>query len=152
MHTKFAETLTSNCPKSVAKLYKALEGHPKSGWYWERHCHSKIKQVGFEKLLGWENLFVHRSWQVFINAYVHDFKIAGKGPLSHIWKVLRDAGLDVDDPIKNDNSDEDEEFLAIALTKSSNKMCTSNYIHVYILYICRPCQIIQHHVRLCTCI
>ena len=33
--------------RSVAKLYKALEGHPKSGWYWERHCHSKIKQVGF---------------------------------------------------------------------------------------------------------
>ena len=30
--------------RPVAKLYKALEGHPKSGWYWERHCHNKIKR------------------------------------------------------------------------------------------------------------
>ena len=63
--------------RPVAKLYKALEGHPKSGWYWERHCHSKIKKVVFEKIPGWENLFVHKKWQVVINVYVDDFKLVG---------------------------------------------------------------------------
>ena len=86
--------------RPVAKLYKALEGHPKSGWYWERHCHSKIKLVGFEKIPGWENLFVHRKWLVLINVYVDDFKLAGRGPMAHVWKALRDAGLDIDDPVK----------------------------------------------------
>ena len=47
--------------RPVAKLYNALEGHSKSGWYWEKHCHCKIKQVGFENIPGWENLFVHRK-------------------------------------------------------------------------------------------
>ena len=86
--------------RPVAKLYKALEGHPKSGWYWERHCHGKIRQVGFEKIPGWENLFVCRKWQVLINVYVDDFKLAGRGPMAHVWKALRDAGLDIDDPVK----------------------------------------------------
>ena len=92
------EWLTMRRP--VAKLDKALEGHPKSGWYWERHCHSKIKQVGFEKFPGRENLFVHRKWQVLINAYVDDFKLACRGPLAPIWQALRIAGLDIDELIK----------------------------------------------------
>ena len=62
--------------------------------------HSKIKEVGFEKIPGWENLFVHKKWQVLINVYVDDFKVAGKGPLDYVWKALRNAGLDIDDPVK----------------------------------------------------
>ena len=43
---------------------------------------------------------MHKKWQVLINVYVDDFKVAGKGPLNHVWKVLRDAGLDIDDAVK----------------------------------------------------
>ena len=43
---------------------------------------------------------MHKKWQVLINVYVDDFKVAGKGPLNHVWKALRDAGLDIDDPVK----------------------------------------------------
>lgn len=56
--------------------------------------------MGFEKIPGWENLFAHRQWQVVINVYVDDFKVAGRGPLQHVWKALRDAGLDIDDPVE----------------------------------------------------
>ena len=49
-----------------------------------------ICQCGFERVLGWESLYVHRKMQVFLGVYVDDFHMAGRTEnLAKAWTLLR---------------------------------------------------------------
>ena len=56
-----------------------------------------IRKCGFEKVKSWECLYVHKAKQLFLSAYVDDYKMAGKkeniGPM---WATLRAAGLELE--------------------------------------------------------
>ena len=58
-----------------------LYGHPLAGLLWELFSTEVLLSLGFEKVKGWECLFVNRKWQVFISVYVDDYKIAGKAEI-----------------------------------------------------------------------
>ena len=47
------------------------------GEYWENRFTEKLLSRGFEKMMGWERLFVHRKLQLVLLVYVDDFKLAG---------------------------------------------------------------------------
>ena len=77
-----------------------MHGHPLAGLLWEKGSHEKIIKAGFEKVLGWECLFVHKQQQLFLSVYVDDFKLAGKaGNLSPMWAKLNET-LELDPPQK----------------------------------------------------
>ena len=57
----------------VCRLRLNLYGHPLAGLYWEKHCHKHIFKAGFERVPGWECLFVHRLWKLWLSVYVDDF-------------------------------------------------------------------------------
>ena len=89
-----------NFRRPVAILKLALEGHPKAGACWEAHCTEKILLCGFEKVHGWESVFVHKDLQLFLNVYVDDFKLCGKAESIPVaWAMLR-KHLDLDDPTR----------------------------------------------------
>ena len=49
-----------------------------------------ICECGFERVLGWESLYVHRKMQVFLGVYVDDFHMAGRTEnLAKAWALLR---------------------------------------------------------------
>ena len=74
----------------VCPLLRNLYGHPLAGLIWEKHCQKYILDAGFEKIPGWECLFVHRIKKLFLSVYVDDFRMAGqKENLSNMWQVLR---------------------------------------------------------------
>ena len=62
----------------VVQLQVNLYGHPLAGLLWEKHLEDKLLKLGWEKVPGWECLFVHRESQAFLSVYVDDFKMAGK--------------------------------------------------------------------------
>ena len=62
----------------VVLLKRALYGHPLAGLYWEQHCRKAIKDLGFEPVIGWECLYVHREKHLVLSVYVDDFKLAGE--------------------------------------------------------------------------
>ena len=75
-----------------------------AGVYWERHCHARLKEAGFEKIPGWECTFFHRKLQLFLSVYVDDFKLAGKKEnLSAGWKAITSAGIKLDEASKLDH-------------------------------------------------
>ena len=83
----------------VCKLRLALYGHPQAGHSWEKHCHAKIAAAGFEPVIGWESLWVHRQLKLFLTVYVDDFKLAGIAEnLQAGWKLLLDQKLKLDPP------------------------------------------------------
>ena len=43
--------------KVVYRLRLALEGHPRSGYYWEKYFHSKLRKCGFDKVPGYDCFF-----------------------------------------------------------------------------------------------
>ena len=54
----------------------------------------------FEKVKSWECLYVHRAKQLFLSAYVDDYKMAGKKQnLAPMWAALRAEGLDLEPPV-----------------------------------------------------
>ena len=78
-----------NIDNPVCPLLRNLYGHPLAGLIWEKHCQKAILQAGFERIPGWECLFVHRSKRLFLSVYVDDFRMAGKKEnLSPMWKIL----------------------------------------------------------------
>ena len=84
--------------RPVFLLMRALEGHPRAGLYWEKHCKDSILAAGFEQVKGWECMCMRRSLQLFLNVYVYDFKLAGRAEsLPKAWALLRKR-LDLDDP------------------------------------------------------
>jgi hypothetical protein len=61
----------------VVPLRKALYGHPDSGGYWESHCTTQLRQVGFEPIPSWDSCFYHPKLELFLVVYVDDFKMSG---------------------------------------------------------------------------
>lgn len=60
----------------------------------------RSRNIGFAKIPDWENLFVHSKQHLLINDYVDDFKVACRGPLQHVWNALKEADLDIDEPVE----------------------------------------------------
>ena len=57
-------------------------------------------KLGFENVKSWECLFVHRAKQLFLSAYVDDYKMAGKKQsLAPMWAALRAEGLHLEPPV-----------------------------------------------------
>ena len=84
------------CPKSsssmedlVVLLERNLYDHPLAGLLWERQFEKILFKHGWEKVLNWECLFVHREKGLFLSVYVDDIKLAGKKQnLDPMWKLL----------------------------------------------------------------
>ena len=56
-------------------------------------------KCGFEKVKGWECLFVHKQLQLFLSIYVDGFKMAGKSAnMANMWTQLN-KHLDLEDPV-----------------------------------------------------
>ena len=66
-----------NIDQPVCPLLRNLYGHPLAGLIWEKHCQKAILKAGFEKIPGWECLYVHRKQKLFLSVYVDDFRMAG---------------------------------------------------------------------------
>ncbi len=41
-------------------LVKALYGHPDAGTFWQKHCETRLKNVGFTPVPEWPSVFMHR--------------------------------------------------------------------------------------------
>ena len=76
--------------RPVVLLKRALYGHPMAGKYWENHYNSKIIQVGFQRVPGWEQTFIHKDLTVILTVYIDDFRMAGPTPnLALAWALLK---------------------------------------------------------------
>jgi hypothetical protein len=85
--------------KPVVPLLSKLYGHPLAGLYWERHCQGGLFSMGFEKVKGWECLYVHRQERLYLSVYVEDFKMAGrKVSLKPMWEKIKIV-LDIVPPV-----------------------------------------------------
>jgi hypothetical protein len=92
--------------KPVVRLHKALYGHPDSGTYWEKHCDSHCREIGFVPIENWPSCYYMKRLDLFLTIYVDDFKLAGpEGNLAEGWRLIRgDAdndggkGLIMEDP------------------------------------------------------
>ena len=63
--------------------------HPLAGLLWESQFEKILLKHGWEKIPNWECLFVHREKGLFLSAFVHDLKLAGKKQnLDPMWKIL----------------------------------------------------------------
>ena len=84
--------------RPVCLLVKALYGHPDSGTFWEQHCDSRLKKIGFKKVTDWDSLYHHPGYKCTLMVYVDDFKLAGpEGNLGHVWHGIKKV-LDLDNP------------------------------------------------------
>ena len=73
----------------VCPLLTNLYGHPLAGLLWDKCSQKMIRECGFEKVLGWESLYVHRQLQVFLGVYVDDFHLSGKATgMKSAWAAL----------------------------------------------------------------
>jgi hypothetical protein len=82
----------SNIEDPVCLLRLNLYGHPLAGLIWEKFCEKAILKAGFEKVSGWECLYVRRQLQLFVSVHVDDFKMAGKkASLPIMWKSLSNS-------------------------------------------------------------
>ena len=71
-----------NIENPVVPLELNLYGHPLAGLLWEKFQEEILLKLGFEKVVSWECLYVHRQKQFFLSAYVDDYKMAGKKEIS----------------------------------------------------------------------
>ena len=61
-----------------------------AGVHWERHCHKKLREAGFENVPGWECFFIHWELQCILSVYVDDFKLAGKKEnIKTAWDLIQ---------------------------------------------------------------
>ena len=81
----------------MCPLLLNLYGHPLAGLLWELYQEEILLKAGFEKVKSWECLYVHREKQLFLSAYVDDYKMAGKkANIAPMWDTLRRMGLDLE--------------------------------------------------------
>jgi hypothetical protein len=74
----------------VCPLVLALYGHPDAGGYWEKHCESHLRSVGFEPVTEWRSCFFHPRLHLFLTVYVDDFKMSGPANvMSAGWALIR---------------------------------------------------------------
>ena len=89
----------------VCILRRNLYGHPLAGLYWEIFCHDIVQQHGFQKVKGWECLFMNPAEKMFLSIYVDDFKLAGPAAkLPDMWSRLSGGGLKLEDPTPLDGN------------------------------------------------
>jgi len=73
------------CPVCILK--RALYGHPDSGGHWENHCEKQLIDLGYQLVGGWGSCYYNPTNDMFLVAYVDDFKLAGpSGALPQAWK------------------------------------------------------------------
>ena len=66
-----------------------LFGHLLAGLLWERQSEKVLLEHGWEKVPGWECLFVNPEKGLFLSVYVDDIKLVGdKQNIDPMWKVL----------------------------------------------------------------
>jgi hypothetical protein len=54
----------------------------------------------FEKVKSWECLYVNRAKQLFLSAYVNEYKMVGKkANMKPMWETLRANRLDLEPPV-----------------------------------------------------
>ena len=86
----------------VCPLTQNLYGHPLAGLLWDKGSQERILKTGFEKVKGWESLYVHREKKIFLSVYVDDFHMAGpKENMGPMWKELN-KNLTLDPPVPFD--------------------------------------------------
>ena len=84
----------------VCPLTQNLYGHPLAGLLWDKGSQERILKTGFEKVKGWESLYVHRAKRMFLSVYVDDFHMAGpKENMADMWQALQDNDLKLDPPV-----------------------------------------------------
>ena len=80
----------ANIVDPVCPLERNLYGHPLAGLLWERHLEDALFKLHWEKLPGWECLYIHRDQRLFLSVYVDDFKMVGKQEnISKMWASMR---------------------------------------------------------------
>ena len=80
----------ANVIDPVCPLERNLYGHPLAGLLWERYLEDALFEMKWEKLPGWECLYVHRDQQLFLSVYVDDFKMVGKTEnIPKMWKAMQ---------------------------------------------------------------
>ena len=86
------------CAKPARTALKNLYGHPLAGLLWDKGSQERIRKHGFEKIKGWESLYVHKKWKLFLQVYVDDFHMAGiTANMSQAWRELNKT-IDLDEP------------------------------------------------------
>ena len=89
-----------NIENPVCPLELNLYGHPLAGLLWELFQEDILLKCGFEKVKSWECLYFHRSKQIFLSAYVDDYKMAGKKEnIAPMWATLRANGLELEESV-----------------------------------------------------
>ena len=73
----------------VRPLVLALYGHPDAGGFWEQHCETQLKKVGFVPIPDWPSVFRHPALETFLVVYVDDFKQSGPSAnLAEGWRLI----------------------------------------------------------------
>ena len=85
----------SSVEDPVVPLERNLYGHPLAGLSWERQFEKVLSEHGWEKVPGWECLFVIREKGLFLSVYVGDIKNwLEKQNIDPMWKVpMKDVDL-----------------------------------------------------------
>jgi hypothetical protein len=74
----------------VVPLKLALYGHPDAGGYWERHCETQLRSVGFVPIPDWRSCFWHAGLRLFLVVYVDVFKMSGpQDNMAKGWALIR---------------------------------------------------------------
>ena len=84
--------------RPVVRLEQALYGHPDAGTYWEEHCDSHCRSVGFEPIQDWPSCYWHDKLQLLLVIYVDDFKMSGPTDSVDRGWVLLKRGLSIEKP------------------------------------------------------
>merc|ERR1711907_464782 len=86
--------VTKNMRKPVVRLSKALYGHPKAGYFWERHCTQYLKKAKFEPVSEINSLFYRDDLKLLLTVYVDDFILTGPTEnLAQGWEDIKQAGI-----------------------------------------------------------
>ena len=72
----------------VVRLILNLYGHPLAGLYWELYCKGCLTKIGWEPVKGWECLYKHTKFKLYLSIYVDDFKMSGLRTVSYTHLTL----------------------------------------------------------------
>ena len=73
-------------------------GIPRLASTGRQHCAKNILSNGFARMRGWDNVYQHKTLQLWLSVYVDDFKLVGaKGNIGPMWKSLMKT-IDLDPP------------------------------------------------------
>ena len=62
----------------VVRLDKSLYGHKNSGAYWDKHCDTQLRKIGFEPVgNNWPGVYWHEANKQLLVRYVDDLELAG---------------------------------------------------------------------------